>query len=1138
MNKSGTLTYTVDDAANFRSAISAAASSHTHPINQITWAGGLNLAPTATANSQEWSIDLTPGSYTGTYFHIYSAKNSKSILQCFTDSNEVVVPSGNLKVTGGKIFASKTINQIVAGTGTAAQDKGSGVSPRYFPARWAFNMGIATPTHGDIITIKIPVAGHDYGVFISTDNGTTYRPVTVAPSGTSRLTTHYANGALITLIYDSAGATNSVYAAAGADARSNVTGGCWRVVNYYDTGNTYDRNRFNASIKAWGTKIIAGNIIVGINGLYHHLKEGTEFDITYPILYLNGDCNANSTTTNTYDIINFTITTTQSITLTAYKPVYIKGTLSGVLFTPYQAACLTQTVPTTDDGYHYMFLGNATSTTAVYLQERHPIYTFVGGKFQETSVSTSLRLSGSTTATMSYDSTNPQISFSENGGQGVKLLYSDYDSYRAPYGLKVIGNNSAGAAWFEVEGSIFCNSGKYNSYFTATPTSGQVVITDGTTGGTKSSGYTIAKSVPSNADFTNTWRGIQDNLTSDSTTDSLSAKQGKNLANGSARDSTKLPLAGGTMTGQLKTSFKESVAMGSYAAAASTIPNLCTELRYSSGAAGSCSIGTAYTKDSITIATGWYNFIWVPHRSGGVNGAASGDNCDYGSLYLSGMTVSGCYMIRFSSGAITELKNLYADNTNKVAKAGDSMTGCLKINSTTGDFSEGLRLNLASNGYTTLTIGTTNGSTNGISDGGFWIGTYTGTRKLYIAHNASTQSATYFGADSSNAYSPYLNLGSSGTVESGNTRAVTGGAVYSFMQPGVKTFQVERGSSFSTSRQGYWAGMLRTDQSGSPTLPIANKWFHVLSMDWSNDSANWVSQLAIGTQEDPNSGVWWRCNNAGGTDISSSTWKHLVEDTQAPPQHNFDFTLTSDNNNKWYKVLSRGNGVPSTSSFKGIITVSVPYYGYTNGTTKSFMVQSSYQSMTLYPFDSIGDEVGWLPTWRVSADSTNMYIEFYVSNIAASPAQNAFRITYTSLSNTHSGDPITFYDTLTQSTATAVVQQYTIKAAFRTLTASEALEAGSATWTRTASTAGSVTLRRYGKVKELVIWGTALPAVSGAAVSTLQLSDPSYYPLHNNVQFVGSDDNSQIVLGYITTGGTVYIANRSTSPIYCNVTYM
>ena len=49
--------------------------------------------------------------------------------------------------------------------------------------------------------------------------------------------------------------------------------------------------------------------------------------------------------------------------------------------------------------------------------------------------------------------------------------------------------------------------------------------------------------------LTNTWRGIQDNLTSSAaSTDSLSAKQGYLLANGSARDNTKLPLTGGTLT--------------------------------------------------------------------------------------------------------------------------------------------------------------------------------------------------------------------------------------------------------------------------------------------------------------------------------------------------------------------------------------------------------------------------------------------------------------------------------------------------------------------------------------------------------------------------------------------------------------
>ena len=48
-----------------------------------------------------------------------------------------------------------------------------------------------------------------------------------------------------------------------------------------------------------------------------------------------------------------------------------------------------------------------------------------------------------------------------------------------------------------------------------------------------------------------THRGIQNNLTSTSTSDSLSAAQGRLLANGSARDSTKLALSGGTLSGSL-----------------------------------------------------------------------------------------------------------------------------------------------------------------------------------------------------------------------------------------------------------------------------------------------------------------------------------------------------------------------------------------------------------------------------------------------------------------------------------------------------------------------------------------------------------------------------------------------------------
>lgn len=71
-----------------------------------------------------------------------------------------------------------------------------------------------------------------------------------------------------------------------------------------------------------------------------------------------------------------------------------------------------------------------------------------------------LILGGATNATMTADSTNPRITFQEsnNGSQPVHLIYSDYDSYRSPAGLKIIGGSGATPAWFEVEGAIYATS--------------------------------------------------------------------------------------------------------------------------------------------------------------------------------------------------------------------------------------------------------------------------------------------------------------------------------------------------------------------------------------------------------------------------------------------------------------------------------------------------------------------------------------------------------------------------------------------------------------------------------------------------------------------------------------------------------
>ena len=61
------------------------------PVSKLSWDGNENLVPKATANNQEWSIDLDPNGYTGTYWHVWTSAKS-TILRCDVDSGRVTMP--------------------------------------------------------------------------------------------------------------------------------------------------------------------------------------------------------------------------------------------------------------------------------------------------------------------------------------------------------------------------------------------------------------------------------------------------------------------------------------------------------------------------------------------------------------------------------------------------------------------------------------------------------------------------------------------------------------------------------------------------------------------------------------------------------------------------------------------------------------------------------------------------------------------------------------------------------------------------------------------------------------------------------------------------------------------------------------
>lgn len=94
--------------------------------------------------------------------------------------------------------------------------------------------------------------------------------------------------------------------------------------------------------------------------------------------------------------------------------------------------------------------------------------------------------------------------------------------------------------------------------------------------------------------------------------------------------------------------------------------------------------------------------------------------------------------------------------------------------------------------------------------------------------------------------------------------------------------KVIRSVSTSTNQGGYWAAMCNSSQTGLPSLPAPDMWWHVLSMDWNGDTNYWISQLALPT----NSGgvPYYRFNDSGGTNIDSSTWHCFITDANIGDQ--------------------------------------------------------------------------------------------------------------------------------------------------------------------------------------------------------------------------------------------------------------
>ena len=246
---------------------------------------------------------------------------------------------------------------------------------------------------GKTIIYHLPVAGISNAATLNLTlpDGTTTGAKNIYRQASSTVTTTFAADCDILMVYD---------------------GTQWKVNAYVDTTNSNSigyQIRTDKSIYVNGasTSIYRYQLLVQTeNGLEPFTstsnKTGTTKTVLSPKYLPGGDIRYYSSTTEITtgsDIAagsvwlqyhldlrySFNITST---TLTAKKPVYMKMSVNadGTLSPVYPVGVnhpLTQTLPTTADGYVYLHLGTAYSGYQLQLEIIHPMYEYKNGKLRE-----------------------------------------------------------------------------------------------------------------------------------------------------------------------------------------------------------------------------------------------------------------------------------------------------------------------------------------------------------------------------------------------------------------------------------------------------------------------------------------------------------------------------------------------------------------------------------------------------------------------------------------------------------------------------------------------------------------------------------------------------------------------------------
>ena len=328
-------------------------------------------------------------------------------------NNAILYENGNISTFGSFIKSGGTSSQFLKADGSVDSSNYAGSQSAGGPANKTVSIpfgqvdststataftatvdGITELRDGVCVWLRNGVINSESGYTININN-LGAKPVYASYSG-GRSGTGFAQNTTYLFIYNS----------------TRVTDGCWDAdFGYYEDDTDYRayqirtnsqslpasaiiRSRRLLFTSADGSKYVPANTTSSTTTTYPKTPTTTKINPFGAILYYNSTSNTSSgatpSSTILYQQINiqlgysFNWSTGQgdSLTLTDNAPVYLKcipqADGSAKIATNADIP-IVQSLPTTDDGKIYIFLGNATSATAVELMLNHPVYYYKNG---------------------------------------------------------------------------------------------------------------------------------------------------------------------------------------------------------------------------------------------------------------------------------------------------------------------------------------------------------------------------------------------------------------------------------------------------------------------------------------------------------------------------------------------------------------------------------------------------------------------------------------------------------------------------------------------------------------------------------------------------------------------------------------